>query len=1347
MYKFFLVALIILAVFSPVVNPTHIAPMGVGIKKSGSMIVHNLFGGGSGNTKYSTSAHHFESLSDNASTNPYEELFDNTSVEYWNIFGGGDVIGIGEANTSRWGEVIVFFKTNGVTIVRVENISTNNTWKVELEYVYQKTISGEIVDYCIADVIGNDGFDDILIAYGRKVEEVITGESCSLQNENVEKIVEGNFDSDPEMELAVLTDFPYLYIYDHGLNQIYQSGKLWTGEYEPLDLFSGDIDDDNRDELVVVATNNTEESTMIVKLESNASIVFSNESSGVAYMPAILSLDSDGGPEGLVVVMELSGNYMLTYYNVTSSILTEITQQKLSRLPDCLMAFDLISGLGYEGDEVFVGIGENLTEYSSSGGYIKMYRFSEGNVSSVDGIIFSSSSSRGIICGLTSGDIVLLNDSLEYVSKSTVSSFTISFVIDFTTANFSYGIVVCDISNIGSIAHIEHTGSSYDIVKDIDFLVSGVVEYVDFLQQEETLLLCGDFPFILGLSPGGALKWGIRLNSKVARIDTSLVADAGYIALSTFGNETYIIDPRGGVIEMFTFGYYIYGLLVDDFDGDGDYEIFVGDAGGYGHIIDGGTIYNTSLWETITDACKVDFDGDEYLDIAVGLISNKVTIIEYDGSNINVLDSYNTQGIPVRSAWGDYNGDNALDCVLVVANLSAGDNTGAVSLYTIDKAFGFSQVDIDFSDVQWYNEPSNPEPRVILQDITGDGKDDVVMGLRDRNGGYARIYFIDLNDISKGVKYYDVPGDVYVFSVASVYANRGGINDIVCGLSNGQALVFLDDFFHETTIEPDKVLSLSGSVKSVRCADIDGDMFGEFFVGGTNGVSLRDEYHYLNITLLEPNITDGESYVGSSDVFMKWSAYCDLGIERYVVYRNGSPIAVIPGNMTEATISIEEGIWLINFTVKSNTVESLSGDLTLSKAIVFTLFVDLTPPELVIISAPERYTNTTRPEFRWNASDNISGLKAIRMYLNGTLYRVLPPNEKSFSFLVNSTCIYDVKIEAVDRANNTRAWSKTIIFDLTLPDIVIRSPGHVYYTNRINESITIGWTASDNFGLEKIIVLTPSSAVELDPNTTLFSVRFDREGIYDVAIIAVDYAGNRNNDSVRIIMDTTPPVLEILEPDNLSAYGPSSTQVCILYNAYDELSNISHVDVFLDEINVTRIESISISMVVIDLALYNKTIEGEHTITVICADNVGNIASVVIKILYDETPPTVRILAPQQGKVETGEVTIKWEATDSISGIEYVEVWIDEKLLDKYYDASGEVTVGIPEGEHTITIIACDKAGNYGKAEVKIEVSIKAINKIVGIAIFIAVVAVAAVATFLIFRHIKRKRARLEELS
>ncbi len=92
----------------------------------------------------------------------------------------------------------------------------------------------------------------------------------------------------------------------------------------------------------------------------------------------------------------------------------------------------------------------------------------------------------------------------------------------------------------------------------------------------------------------------------------------------------------------------------------------------------------------------------------------------------------------------------------------------------------------------------------------------------------------------------------------------------------------------------------------------------------------------------------------------------------------------------------------------------------------------------------------------------------------------------------------------------------------------------------------------------------------------------------------------------------------------------------------------------------------------------------------------SHIYSGLYTLAYDQGPPTVDILNPQDGSyVPSGDIVVSWQGEDDTKIIAYY-ISVDGGDYE-YIDMATEWTVsGLDEGAHSVTILARDAASNYG---------------------------------------------------
>jgi hypothetical protein len=116
---------------------------------------------------------------------------------------------------------------------------------------------------------------------------------------------------------------------------------------------------------------------------------------------------------------------------------------------------------------------------------------------------------------------------------------------------------------------------------------------------------------------------------------------------------------------------------------------------------------------------------------------------------------------------------------------------------------------------------------------------------------------------------------------------------------------------------------------------------------------------------------------------------------------------------------------------------------------------------------------------------------------------------------------------------------------------------------------------------------------------------------------------------------------------------------------------------------------------------------GNHTLTAKAVDNSGNQAEASIVISSDHVPPAISITTPASGAMVSGIINVLVEASDSISGVASVTLYVDNQphstLNQPPFNFTVDTSALVP-GSHPLTARALDRVGNQGEAGITITV-------------------------------------------
>ncbi|MHA2300263.1 MAG: hypothetical protein ACXACD_04845 [Candidatus Thorarchaeota archaeon] len=319
------------------------------------------------------------------------------------------------------------------------------------------------------------------------------------------------------------------------------------------------------------------------------------------------------------------------------------------------------------------------------------------------------------------------------------------------------------------------------------------------------------------------------------------------------------------------------------------------------------------------------------------------------------------------------------------------------------------------------------------------------------------------------------------------------------------------------------------------------------------------------------------------------------------------------------------------------------------------------------------------------------------IYREGTLIKSGTWNSsaETISILVEGESLgeYNYTIEVTDVGSNSVAdtvW--VIVSDGTPP--TIDSPSDINY-NEGEAGSSITWDPSDihplNYTIYKDGVPIKSGAWNSSLETITITVEGLSLGIYDYTLEVFDIGGNPASDVVRVTVgDGTPPNID--SPLNVT-YAEGTPLQSITWDPTDSypLSYFIYrnsVQVKSGTWNDTS-ETISISVVGLDLGLYNYTI--------LVTDIGLNTANDTVWVeVYDGTAPTIDQPSDFQMSEDTPGNNVTWSPFDLHPS--HYEIFLEEVLFKSglWNSSSEPITVsvdGLSLGVYNLTIVVYDSAG------------------------------------------------------
>jgi RHS repeat-associated protein len=197
------------------------------------------------------------------------------------------------------------------------------------------------------------------------------------------------------------------------------------------------------------------------------------------------------------------------------------------------------------------------------------------------------------------------------------------------------------------------------------------------------------------------------------------------------------------------------------------------------------------------------------------------------------------------------------------------------------------------------------------------------------------------------------------------------------------------------------------------------------------------------------------------------------------------------------------------------------------------------------------------------------------------------------------------------------------------------------------------------------------------------------EGSNGISVIATDAAGTVTKATVNVKRDTTPPVLANITPAD-GSYRNTNT---ITING--TVTDASPVSVLVNQ---------KAALVTGDrFSVEIPVNEGRNILKIEACDTAGNTRSISSGVFIDTKQPAefTPVANPASWTHNTKPV-IAFSTTDDGSGMDHYELQLNNGGWSSPVTSPYQFTTPIPDGEHTVTVKAVDKAGNERLGVVKV---------------------------------------------
>ncbi|UCE73810.1 MAG: hypothetical protein JSV56_12435, partial [Methanomassiliicoccales archaeon] len=313
-----------------------------------------------------------------------------------------------------------------------------------------------------------------------------------------------------------------------------------------------------------------------------------------------------------------------------------------------------------------------------------------------------------------------------------------------------------------------------------------------------------------------------------------------------------------------------------------------------------------------------------------------------------------------------------------------------------------------------------------------------------------------------------------------------------------------------------------------------------------------------------------------------------------------------------------------------------------------------------------------------------------------------------------------IQVNATDGSGNEASDTTTVVFDGTIPGLIIDNPLQDS-KHWVGETIIVNGTATDNTGIHSLELIIDSDEAN---RTDITSYLIDDFWMYEISENELDYGQHtitvRANDlaSNSVSITRNIAVLESVEPE-VKIESPKTglilkrgDKISISGLAQDNIE-ISYLEIVIDNkapINITSSLKEDGSWVY-EWDTRSVTTQYEHTITVKATDGSGNIGTDEIEVIVDGKAPEAMFILPEEHQifkagdpiVLQGMASDDWDIDKVLLELEDAsKVDITSKLAEDHWEYKFWDTRSLESGPHTFTLYVTDSVGQKTESTITI---------------------------------------------
>jgi hypothetical protein len=451
----------------------------------------------------------------------------------------------------------------------------------------------------------------------------------------------------------------------------------------------------------------------------------------------------------------------------------------------------------------------------------------------------------------------------------------------------------------------------------------------------------------------------------------------------------------------------------------------------------------------------------------------------------------------------------------------------------------------------------------------------------------------------------------------------------------------------------------------------------DLFVGNLSNLILSLDFYSLYLSPNNDNLLDS----------LKGIVSVSRSVNYDITIGGGSP--TYQGTILEGVSAIEvPSVSLLNLTDGTKKLEfsaALIGNENVTESIDLEVIIDTKLPQ-VTLSIDEEWVAIAKV-----ADANLSEAECELTRENETLAQYKYGNAQTSSGLVNINLTsqldqdgeYLLHCLVRDFAENRLEYEQAFFVDKTAPVVDVKPSDELIIINPQETELSLSVSVEDASDYQILINLSDNQLITTDLGVTageyslLLADFSDAE--YTLSVSVIDAYGNATNIMKTLILDATPPELQLPDQNYITPGAQYAFDV---------------VDANLKQVNVysgSRLLSGSTTESHVVITWPNNLVDGEYPIQIEAVDAIENITQVEVELIQDTIPP-VAVTDLSAEYPSSSELLVSWSPSTS-NDVDYYEVYVN----DNYAGKTQNILFSHPVMEEEtvfVHVIAFDFAGN-----------------------------------------------------